>query len=166
MVRMEHAYAAIGRAVFAAQLFETVLVPIFEFFKMQTDPGYLEKTDGYIPAGAFKVPVKSIVNALSTKGSIAPDLEERLSKYIEDRNTLIHRWIKERGWPDENDANGFAPIVELANRVEREAKWLTSSFAGYMVKFNDPDWVAEHGDEYKERMAELFHRAHIGGGPG
>jgi hypothetical protein len=33
---MQEAYAAIGRAVFAAQRFETALVPIFEFFKLQT----------------------------------------------------------------------------------------------------------------------------------
>ena len=46
---MEQAYAAIGRAVAFAQIFETALIPIFEFFKMQTDPGYLEKTGGYVP---------------------------------------------------------------------------------------------------------------------
>ena len=46
---MEHAYAAIGRAVFAAQLFETAFIPIFEFFTMQTDASYLEKTGGAHP---------------------------------------------------------------------------------------------------------------------
>jgi hypothetical protein len=160
---MQLAYAAIGRAVLAAQIFETALIPIFEFFKMQSEPGYLEKTGGYIPAGSFKVPVKSIVNALAAKGSIAEDLEDRLSKYIDDRNTLIHRWVQEHGWPDDNDEEGFAPIVELAGRVELEAKQLTRSFAGYMVKFANPDWAAQHGDEYKDRMAQLFHRAHIDG---
>lgn len=80
---MEYTYAAIGRTVFAVQLFETVLVPIFEFFKMQSDLQYLEKTGGYIPAGAFRIPVKSVVNTLAASGSIAPNLEERLSKYAE-----------------------------------------------------------------------------------
>lgn len=65
---MQEAYAAIGRAVVAAQMFETALVPIFEFFKMHTKPGYLEKTGGYVSAGAFKVPIKSIVNMLSERG--------------------------------------------------------------------------------------------------
>jgi hypothetical protein len=71
---MEHAYSAIGRAVFAAQLFETALIPIFEFFKMQTEPGYLEKTGGYLPAGAFKIPIKNVVKALSAKGNSVPPL--------------------------------------------------------------------------------------------
>ena len=158
---MEYAYTAIGRAVFAAQLFETALVPIFQFFKMKSEPGYHESTQGHIPDGAFKMPVKAIVNALAEKGSIAPDLEERLSKYAEDRNMLIHRWIQNHGWPDENDAQGFAPIVELANRVESEAKWLSRKFSGYIVKFADPDWAAENPEEYEKRITLLFHRAHI-----
>ncbi|MDA1082743.1 MAG: hypothetical protein O2973_13960, partial [Gemmatimonadetes bacterium] len=116
-------------------MFETTLVPIFEFFKMQSDPAYLERTGGYIPAGAFRVPVKSIVRTLADGGNIAPDLEDRLSRYVEDRHTLIHRWVQERGWPDDSDAAGFVPIIELAVRVENEAKSLTVAFARYMVKF-------------------------------
>jgi hypothetical protein len=160
---MQHVYAAIGRAVFFAQLFETALIPIFEFFKMQTEPGYLKNTAGRISAGAFKVPVKNIIKALSTTGSISPDLEERLSRYVEDRHLLIHRWVQEHGWPDDNDAEGFVPILELANRVEAEAKQLTRSFAGYMTKFANPEWAAQHADEYKAKIAQLFHQAHIAG---
>ena len=160
---MQQAYTAIGRAVFFAQIFETALVPIFEGFKMQTDPSYLQKTGGHISAGAFKVPIANIVKALSAAGNIAPDLEARLNAYVEDRHLLIHRWVKEHGWPDQNDAEGFAPIIALASRVENEAKQLTLSFAGYMVKFANPEWAAEHSAEYKENMAQLFHRAHIEG---
>ncbi len=159
---MQRAYAAIGRAVFAAQVFESVLVVVFEIFKMKSDPAYLGKTGGYIPAGAFKVPVKSIVNALAAKGIIASDLEERLSQFAEDRNTLIHRWVQEHGWPDD-DEDGFRPIIELAGRVELEARQLASSFAGYMVKFANPQWASEHGEDYEEHVAKLFHRVHIDG---
>jgi hypothetical protein len=155
--------AAIGRAVLAAQIFETALVPIFEFFKMQTEPGYLEKTGGYVRAGTFKVPVSNIVKALSEHGNIAPDLEARLTAYINDRHTLIHRWVLEHGWPDEHDAASFAPIVELANRVEQEAKQLTRQIVGYVVKFSDPTWASSNEAEYRERMAQLFQRAHLEG---
>lgn len=158
---MEQAYAAIGRAVAFAQIFETALIPIFEFFKMQTEPGYREKTGGYVSAGAFKVPVKNIIKALSAKGDLATDLEARLTLYVENRHLLIHRWFQTNGWPAENDAAGFAPIVELANRVEREAKELTRLFTGYMVKFAEPEWAAANGEDYKARMATIFHRAHI-----
>lgn len=160
---MEQAYAAIGRAVASAQIFETVLTPIFECFKMQTKPGYREKTGGYVSAGTFKVPIKNIIKALSAKGDIAPDLEGRLNAYVEDRHLLVHRWFQEKGWPAENDTTGFGPIIELANRVEREARELTLLFASYMVKFAEPEWAAANGESYKERMAAVFHRAHIEG---
>jgi hypothetical protein len=158
---MGHAYTAIGRAVFAAQLFETVLVPVFEFFKMSTEPGYLEETGGFVRAGAFRIPVKAIVNTLKAHGQLAPDLESRLSAYVDDRNILIHRWIMEHGWPDEGDVAGFAPVMELAQRVEREARALTLIFANYMVKFASPDWAVDHPVEYRERVAAMFQRAHI-----
>lgn len=160
---MEKAYAAIGRAVVFAQIFEAALIPIFEMFKMQTEPKYLEKTGGYIPAGSFKVPVKSVIKTLSSKGNIAPDLETRLNSYVEDRHVLIHRWFQEHGWPTDNDAAGFAPIVELASRVESEARELSRLFAGYMVKFAEPKWAAANGDDYKTRMEAIFHRAHTEG---
>jgi len=144
---MEQAYAAIGRAVFAAQLFETVFVVIFEAFKMHTEPGYPEETGGYITAGAFKFPIKAIVNDLTAKASIAPDLEARLTAYTEDRNLLIHRWFQQHGWPADNDADEVAPIVELANRVEVEAKNLAQQFAGYMVKFASPTLSAPNADD-------------------
>src|SRR5450756_1689742 len=104
---MERVYAAIGRAVFAAQVFETTLIPLFEFFKMHTEPGYLEKTGGYVRPEVLKVPVTAIVKALAARGSIAPELEERLTKYAEDRHTLIHRWVQQHGWPADDDAMGF-----------------------------------------------------------
>ncbi|HXX08335.1 MAG TPA: hypothetical protein VEJ43_09740 [Pseudolabrys sp.] len=158
---MEQAYAAIGRAVIFAQLFETALVPIFELFKMQTEPGYREKTGGYISAGAFKVPITNIVKALSATGDIAPDLETRLTAYIADRHTLIHRWVQIHGLPAEDDVAAIGAILELANRVENEAKDLTQLLVGYVVKYAEPEWASTNMEEYKARMAEIFRRAHI-----
>ena len=158
---MKDAYAAIGRAVVAAQLFETTLIPIFEFFKMHTKPGYLEKTAGYVSAGAFKVPIKSIVNILSEHGDIAPDLEERLTAYAEDRHILIHRWIQQHGWPADEDVNGFVPIIDLANRVNQEARDLTRLFVGYILKFATPDGAEIEPDDRKLKIAEMFKRVHV-----
>ena len=158
---MERAYAAIGRAVFAAQLFETVLAPIFQFLKMKTVSGYLEKTGGLVNAGAYKMPVKNIVRELALTGSLASDLEARLTAYVEDRHTLVHRWVMDNGWLEENDREGLDAVVLLANRVEREAESLAKHFVGYMVKYANPTWAAEHSAEYEQRMTQLFHRAHI-----
>jgi hypothetical protein len=158
---MENAYTVIGRAVFAAQLFETSIVPVFEFFKMHTRPGYLEETGGYVRAGAFRVPVKAIVNELKARGQVATDLEQRLSAYVDDRNTLVHRWIMERGWPDDDDAAGFAPIIELARRVEAEAKALTLIFVKYILTYAAPEQAGDDPEEYRARISAMFQRAHV-----
>jgi hypothetical protein len=158
---MENTYAAIGRAVIAAQMFEKVLVPVYEGFKMITDQQYLEKTSGYIPIGAYKSPIKNIVKFLSAKGSIAPDLEARLTRYVDDRNTLVHSLILEIGWPDESDADGIAKVTALAKKVEFEAKYLESSLTGYIVQHVAPLSDSASSVEYKARMADIFHKANL-----
>lgn len=100
---MQNPYAAIGRAVLTAQAFETAIVPIFELFKVHVEAGYLEKTGGRMPEGAFKVPLRNMLKELAKRGGIAPELETQLDAFIEDRHTLIHRCIQTYGWPDEAD---------------------------------------------------------------
>jgi hypothetical protein len=158
---MDQGYLAIGRAVAAAQIFETALVPIVELSRMVADPAYRDETRGYVRAGKFKVPITSIVNTLTERGDIASDLATRLSEYAENRHTLIHRWVQKYGWPADDDAAGWAPIIELANRVNAEATLLTKLLVGYVVKFADANWAAHNRDEYIKRMALLFHQAHL-----
>ena len=141
-----------------AQLLETALVPIFEIHRVNTEPDRLAKTDGYLSAGAFKVPTSSIVKMLSDKGSIAPDLETRLKTYIEDRHLLVHRWVQEKGIP--TTEKDFLLLAKLALTVEKEARDLIRIFAGYMVKHTEPDWAAANLDEYRSRMAAIFLEAH------
>ncbi len=158
---MEKAYAAIGKAVFASQMLEAATIPLFELYKMNTQEGYFQKTNGCLPQGAFKNPIKNILKALSAEQKIAPELEDRFSKYLEDRHTLIHRWLQEKGWPDDGDELGFRPIIELAKKVESEAKELTKVLVGYVIRYGNPDMQEEQRSEYGERMRNLFLRAHI-----
>ena len=137
------------------------MVPIFEAFKALTDPDYFAKTGGYIPEGAFKAPLKNILKDLAKRGSIAPELEAQIDAFIEDRHRLIHRCIQTYGWPDENDEAGFAPIVELAGKVEEAARSLIRAIVGYVVMYAAPEWAAANPDEYKARMANIFQRAGV-----
>jgi hypothetical protein len=154
---MEQAYAAIGRAVIAAQLFETAFIPIFEAFKMDTSREYLEETGGFILEGRFKQAIRNVIKELKRKEAISADLEVRLNTYLEDRHLLIHRWIQGNGWPAEGDAVGFAPIVNLANRVQSEATELAQIFIAYLLKFASPD-----GAERGKGLARIFQDAHLG----
>lgn len=87
-------------------------------------------------------------------------LEARLSTYVQDRHLLIHRWIQERGIPEDNNPNDFLPLAKLALPVEQEARELTHIFASYVVKYAEPEWASANLDEYKAKMAHLFQHAH------
>jgi hypothetical protein len=154
----ERAYNAIGRSVISAQLFETALVPMFEFFKMVLDPDYREQTHGYVAVGKFKVPVRNIVKELATRGDIAPDLEERLSKYVDDRHLLIHRWTVEKGVPSSGDSEASEEIIVLADRVSREAETLRRNIITYMLSSQD----LKDMSEYRRRVGRMFQDGHRG----
>ncbi len=144
----------------AAQSFETSMVPIFEVFKSHSEPGYLAKTGGKLPDGAFKAPLRNILKELTKRDGIDPELEALIDSFIEDRHTLIHRCIYTFGWPEDGDAEGFGPIVELASRVEKTAKELIRILCGYVVTYGDPEWAEANPDEYRIRMAAIFQQAH------
>ena len=157
---MDKAYEAVGRAIVAAQIFETVLIPIVELHRVHTEPSRLGHTKGCISAGAFKVPVANIVKFLHDRGSIAPDLETRLTAYIRDRHLLVHRWVQENPLPIDQEPETLVPLMEHAARVEREANDLARIFVGYVLKYAEPTWSTAHPDEFRSKMIALFHGAH------
>ena len=157
---MDEAYAAVGRAIIAAQIFETALVPIFEIHRIHTEPNRLDETRGYLSAGAFKMPVANIVKYLSSQGNVAPDLEDRLNEYIQDRHLLVHRWLHENPVPLAQDPETMLPLMEHARKVEREAADLTRLIVGYVVKYGEPEWAASNPEDFSAKMAALFQSAH------
>ncbi|WP_232338772.1 hypothetical protein [Burkholderia cenocepacia] len=120
---MEQAYAAIGRAAIAMQMFEVAFVSIHEGFKMMNDEAYREATGGFITPEKYKTATANVVKVLSQRGQIAADLEDRLNTLIDRRNELLHRWILHKGWPanDDNDAASYAEVMQLAEWVHAEA---------------------------------------------
>lgn len=158
---MIQAYAAIGRAVVATQAFETAFAPIYEFYKMHAIPGHLEKTSGYVQEGTFKMPIRAITKALAESGAIAPELEIRMNEFAEARHRLIHRWVKENGWPDDDDLESFQPIISLATHVESEAQALSKIIVGYVVRHLCNEGTAIDPDEYKAKILTIFKQAHL-----
>jgi hypothetical protein len=160
---MEQAYAAIGRAVIAMQMFEIVFVSIHEGFKMVTDPAYLKATGGMIEPEKYKTATANVVKVLSKRGQIATDLEDRLNSLIDRRNELMHRWVLHKGWPatDDNDPASYAGVMELAEWVRIEANAITQLMIGYMLKQLHPDEHEKDPEAYANAMAELFHKLHL-----
>ena len=154
---MKSVFESIGRAVYAVQLFETILIHIFEFYKMATRTDYFDKTKGYIPEGAFKLPIKAIVKELRKKDEIDPELAKRLENYAEDRHLLIHRWFNENGISTDPKSETNQNLKKLAIKVEKESKSLASDLLRYMVKYSNPDWAVNNQHEYTVRINQIFH---------
>ena len=157
---MEQAYAAVGRAIVAAQIFETELVPIFELHRVHAEPDRLSETKGYLSAGAFKMPITNIVMFWNSRGSIASNLEARLHSYIQDRHLLVHRWLHENPLPLDCDPETMRPLMEHAQKVEHEATELARLIVGHVVKYGEPEWAASNPEEFSAKMAALFRPAH------
>lgn len=158
---MKAAHEAIGRAVLAAQLFETTLVICFQIFKISIEPDYAEKTNRRIPVDAWKVPITAMVNELAKKMHIAADLEQRLRDYAEDRHTLIHRWTLSHGMPDgDDDEQWYELIRRLADKVTGEAYALMGMFCGYILANFNPDAPDADGTRQRQLVSELFKTVH------
>jgi hypothetical protein len=157
---MEQAYAAIGQAVIAMQMFEVAFVSTHEGFKMITDPAYLQATSGMIEEGRYKNATANVVKALSQSGQIATELENRLNTLIDRRNELMHRWFLRNGWPanDDNDPASYADVIRLAQWVRSEANAITHIMTGSIVKYAHPD---QNPEAVKMAVTELFHRVHL-----
>ena len=76
------AFACVGRAVLLCQQFETSLAPIYEFFKMNVQPDYFEKTGGFVPDSAYTNPLKNILKELIARNHIDAEIESRIDRYI------------------------------------------------------------------------------------
>jgi len=156
---MELAYITIGRAILAAQTLETALTPIYEMYRLHTEPGRIKETEGRLPEGAFKIPIANIVKTLAAKGSIDPELQSRLVAYNEARHLLVHRWVQEHGVPDPSDIRYFLKLAKHALHVEQEARDLTRIMVGYMVKYAEPEWAKANTLEFRAKMQSIFQDA-------
>lgn len=164
---MEQAYAAIGRAVIAMQMFETTFVIIHEGVKMTTDPEYLRATGGLISETKYKTATKNVVTTLAQRGQIAPDLETRLNTLIDRRHELIHRWFLQNGWPgDDAGPEPFRAVVDLAEWVRREADTVTAMMASYYLQHAAPAALDADPKVAVKAVGELFLMLGKGAGDG
>lgn len=157
---MEQAYAAIGRAVIAMQMFEVAFVTIHEGFKMITDPAYLRVTGGMIDEKRYKIATSNVVKILSARGQIAPDLEARLNTLIDRRNELMHRWFLHHGWPGNgnNDPDSYAEVIRLAQLVHSEANAITLMLVEYVVKQASYEQHQVNPGAVENAIAGVFHQ--------
>jgi hypothetical protein len=150
------AYTAVGRAVCAAQMFEIVLLVAFEVFRMITEPEYRKLTGGMIAPTKFKTPTKNLLKFLAERNDIAPELEAQIAQLLEDRHTVVHRWVLQRGLAAPEEAAYWQEYQSLALRVEAESRRISRVLLSYILKYGASDLAATDHAEFVARMQQLF----------
>ena len=134
---MNKMYETIGRAVIAAQIFESLIVICAEFLRVSSDIISGKTNDGLINPNKFKVATRTILKELSNTNNIDSNFESRISILVEKRHTLIHRWFVKNGLPEEIEE--IQKLTLLAQEVEKESNFIAKKLAEYMVNVNDSE---------------------------
>lgn len=149
-------HEAIGRAVGAAQMFETVIVVCAEFLRFSKESLAGKETSAFVNTKRLKTATKALLKELSQSNDIAPDFEERVVRLVDKRHILIHRWYAENGWPDEDDVDDINRLAALAKEVEGESREIVRMLAQYILSAD----AAARGDtdsgDVRHSLARIF----------
>lgn len=153
------AHQAIGKAICLFQNLEILIVVSFEFLQMVSSPEYRDISKGCIDPKLYRKSIRRFLERLSKQNNIDPQLEKDISDLVEKRDVLVHRWIREQGWPSADDDAGWSDYESLANEVADESRGIIRLLSGYLLKLNDQEWAQQNPKEYVERVRRLFHDA-------
>ena len=132
-VPAQNLFHIVGVAVAASQTFETVFVMTARLALKQADAEVFEDIVPVSASKALKQPIKALLNELGEAQLVEPDLEERLSRLIEDRHRMIHRAFQEFGWPSAMSPEKEAAFRQLAIKVAAESQAMSIVFAHLLL---------------------------------
>ncbi|MFV3337872.1 hypothetical protein ACNFB1_11890 [Pseudomonas sp. NY15349] len=145
-------YQAIGSAVVGSQMFERMFVIAARFAIKQSDIYSFEDIVPLKGGGAFKQPVKAILNEIS-EDLANPELAKRIESLVEDRHKVVHRLAGEYVWPAETTKEEKREIMDLCLRVSSESAALNKIVFDMMI-----DWICRFpsmGEPLKEALSKL-----------
>ena len=155
-------YEAIGRAVWAAQVFETIIVVCVELVRLTKEFEAGALTDGLINPKRFKDATMNLLKKLSASNDIDPTFEAKIAALVDKRHTLIHRWFIEKGWPEDEDVNEIAQVISFAREVEEESQAITRLLLQYVLHWGTPQGETPHEPtQARAQILQLFKNAHM-----
>jgi hypothetical protein len=155
MITDETLCTAVGVAVLSSQAFEKMFVLAARHAIKQADALTIEDVVPVSASKAFKQPISALLKELS--GSVEIEgLEERVVRFIEDRNKVVHRLVTDTDWQDEE---GRAAIKETCVRVASESielhKIFTIMFREWLIRFPSIQSVVEEYEVFRMYGADL-----------
>ncbi len=154
-------HAAVGRAVIACQVLETVFALCV---RLQFEQSSAKALNDITPLekNFSKPPMKVLLTRLKKCMDISADFESRVSDLIERRHKLIHRWGIEEVFPESEEQfrklTAFA--TALADEAAAMAMFLLSGLVEWANRF--PELAQEHG--WNPSLPEHFRSLRVGEG--
>lgn len=151
----------VGLAVESFQWFENAFTTFQEFQRMVISSEYRSKTGGIIPESAFKTPTSKQVEKLLKEELIDSEFAGRITALIDNRNKLIHRWVREEGWPNPEDESSCLKLIDCAQRIVIESKVISSTLAKMLLKIVEEFDSSQDGEKYLEKVSRFFLDARV-----
>jgi hypothetical protein len=123
-------FRLVGKGVAESQYFELAFVMAARLALGQSHASRLEDVVPVRESTVMKQPIKALLKELD---SMDDSLADRISKFIDDRNRMIHRSFRESGWPAELSTEGRLEFEGLCVRVAQEGRALTMLFSGTLL---------------------------------
>ena len=140
---------AVGVAVLSSQAFEKMFVLAARHAIKQSGALTIEDVVPVDALKAFKQPVSALLKEISGDLEIE-GLEDRVVKYIEDRNIVVHRLVTDTNWLDEE---GREAIKQTCLRVASESiklhKIFTKMFGDWIKRFPEAQAVIDEYEVFK-----------------
>lgn len=141
--------AAVGIAVLSSQAFEKMFVLAARHAIKQSGALTIEDVVPVDAHKAFKQPVSALLKEISGEFKIK-GLEDRVVKYIEDRNVVVHRLVTNTNWLDDE---GREAIRQICLRVASESIVLhqifTIMFGDWIKRFSGSQAIIDEYEIFK-----------------
>ena len=125
MPTLNDAHATIGCVVSNGQFFEVVFVLCAKLVYAQKDAQTVAEIAPLGPK-TFKAPTTALLRELRDHVKVSEKFEELITDVVDRRHTLIHRWLLEKGWPqDDGESAAIAELTEFSRALNEDLIALT-----------------------------------------
>lgn len=139
---------AIGKVVYASQMFEFVFTITVRLAIKQRDVHHKKDFQPIIEATGFKTAVANWLKDPLVKAALSEEQAKRIAQWVEYRHLIIHRWFLEEGWPTDKEAQKIEAFINKCRTTEYEAYALSAELCDLLIpwkeKFPEFQDTADH----------------------
>lgn len=147
-------YARIGKTLLDIQLAERQLKYCLSYFLRPPEVKTVEEIEA-MAAADRKKSLTRLIAKMRERIVIDKGFDDKLTKFIEDRNTFAHDFLSADGVSLHND-EGLKKGIELTKSLTAQANEIRKVIKGLMDAIDDAPEGDDQDEEYKELAKAIF----------